>query len=56
VVIDATDTFYIDHDVLELIRDFNGVTSKEKNIEVTLRGFKEDYKMESSLQHVSSTQ
>jgi MFS superfamily sulfate permease-like transporter len=56
VVIDATDTFYIDHDVLELIRDFNGVTSKEKNIQVTLRGFKEDYKMESSLQHVSSTQ
>ena len=53
VVIDAADTFYIDHDVLQLIRDFNGITSHEKNIAVSLRGFKEEYKMEASLQHVS---
>ncbi len=52
--IDASDTFYIDHDVLQLIRDFLNIGSKEKNIAVTLTGFKEEYKMESSQIHISS--
>ena len=54
LVIDASDTFYIDHDVLELIRDFLNVSSKEKNIQVTITGFKEEYKLENALQHVTS--
>ena len=54
LVIDASDTFYIDHDVLELIRDFLNIGSKDKNIEVTLTGFKEEYRMENALQHVTS--
>ncbi|MBL7923539.1 MAG: SulP family inorganic anion transporter [Bacteroidia bacterium] len=54
VVIDASDTFYIDHDVLAMIRDFNQVTSKEKDIQVTLKGFRDDYEMEESLQHIST--
>lgn len=51
--IDASDTFYIDHDVLELIRDFLNVGSKDKNIKVTLHGFKDEYLLETS-SHVSS--
>ncbi|AEE51062.1 MAG TPA: SulP family inorganic anion transporter [Haliscomenobacter sp.] len=53
VVIDASDTFYIDHDVVQLIRDFLAIGSKDKDIELTLVGFKDDYKMEFS-NHVSS--
>ncbi len=50
--IDASETFYIDHDVVELIKDFIKVGAKEKNITVTLSGFKEEYKMSDALQHV----
>ena len=53
LVIDASDTFYIDHDVLQLIRDFLNIGSKDKNIQVSLVGFKDEYKMENS-NHVSS--
>lgn len=53
VVIDATDTFYIDHDVVQLIKDFLNIGSKDKNIQVTLVGFKDEYTMEFST-HVSS--
>lgn len=53
VLIDASDTFYIDHDVLQLIRDFLNIGSKDKDIQVTLVGFKDEYKMENS-NHVSS--
>ncbi len=45
VIIDAADTFYIDHDVLQLIKDFLDIGSKDKNITVELAGFKPDYKM-----------
>lgn len=53
LVIDAANTVYIDHDVLELIRDFLNFGSKDKNIEVTLKNFKPAYKMEDSV-HVHS--
>ncbi len=53
VIIDASQTFYIDHDVLELIRDFINIGSKDKDIQVTLTGFKEEYRMENALQHVT---
>jgi MFS superfamily sulfate permease-like transporter len=53
LVINAGDTVYIDHDVLELIRDFVAYGSKEKNIEVELRNFKASYRMENSV-HVHS--
>ncbi|MBP6825593.1 MAG: SulP family inorganic anion transporter [Saprospiraceae bacterium] len=54
LVIDASDTFYIDYDVLQLLRDFLAIGSKDKNIQVTLAGFKDEYKMENALQHVTS--
>lgn len=53
VVIDATDTFYIDHDVVQLIKDFLSVGSQDKNIQVSLVGFKDEYTMEFS-NYVSS--
>ena len=45
LVIDASDTFYIDHDVVQLIKDFLVVGSKDKNIQVDLIGFREEYNM-----------
>ena len=45
LTIDAAETFYIDHDVLQLIKDFLQIGSKDKNIAVELVGFKPDYKM-----------
>ncbi len=53
VVIDAASTVYIDHDVLELIRDFVNFGSKDKNIKVRLKDFKKAYKMEDAV-HVHS--
>ena len=55
VVIDAGNTVYIDHDVLELLRDFMNFGSKEKNIEVVLKNFKPAYRME-GFTHVHSEQ
>jgi MFS superfamily sulfate permease-like transporter len=49
VIIDAANTVYIDFDVLELIRDFLDFGSKDKNITVTLRNFKEAYRMGDSV-------
>lgn len=43
VIIDATNTYYIDYDVLEVIREFATEKAVEKNIEVELIGFKENY-------------
>lgn len=55
VVIDAANTVYIDYDVLELIRDFLNVGSKDKNVSVRLINFKKAYKMEDAV-HVHSEQ
>ncbi|MFM6954911.1 MAG: SulP family inorganic anion transporter [Sphingobacteriaceae bacterium] len=43
VVIDAQDTHYIDHDVLELIRDFTTIQAQQKNIDCKTVGFKKRY-------------
>lgn len=53
LIIDAGNTVYIDFDVLELLRDFLQYGAKERNIQVKLVNFKEDYKMEDA-QHVHS--
>ena len=54
ITIDASDTFYIDYDVLQLIRDFLQTGSKEKDIAVNLVGFKDEYKLENSQVHVTA--
>lgn len=55
VVIDATDTAYIDFDVLELIREFHQINAQAKDIQLTLRGFSEKYKFwEADFVHVGA--
>ena len=43
IIINATETIYIAHDVLDLINDFTKVRSIEENSTVQLIGFKEAY-------------
>jgi carbonic anhydrase len=45
--IDATDTEYIDFDVLELIKEFRDIKAPLKNINCTLTGFKDVYEINS---------
>lgn len=45
VIIDASGTEYIDFDVLELIREFHDTRAADKNIEMSLVGFKDSYKI-----------
>ncbi len=56
VIIDASDTVYITHDVLDLIREFQAVRAPEANIKVKLVGFKQEYHLENTqddIPHVS---
>jgi MFS superfamily sulfate permease-like transporter len=46
VVINANDTVYIAHDVLDLIHDFTTISAIEKNIKVKLKGFKKAYALD----------
>jgi MFS superfamily sulfate permease-like transporter len=48
VIIDATDTVYIAHDILDLIHEFKTTRAKEDHIKVKLRGFKKAYQLENS--------
>ncbi|QYJ68120.1 SulP family inorganic anion transporter [Flavobacterium litorale] len=48
VVIDASDTVYIAHDVIDLIEEFVTVKAKEENINVTLIGFKTSYQLQNA--------
>lgn len=51
VIINAQDTVYIAHDVLDLIKEFKNVQAKDKNIKVKLKGFKDAYDLtDNSLQ------
>ena len=43
LTIDASDTAYIDFDVLNIIREFKNVYAKDNNIIVELVGFKDNY-------------
>jgi MFS superfamily sulfate permease-like transporter len=53
VVLDASQTEYIDFDVLELIKEFRDIKAPLKNITCRLVGFKEKYQIENEL-HVQS--
>ncbi len=48
VIIDAKDTIYIAHDILDLIHEFKTIKAKEAYIKVKLKGFKKAYQMENS--------
>lgn len=53
VVINAEQSLYIAHDVLELIREFHAVTGPERNIEVVLTGFRDKYGIENSAESIT---
>lgn len=53
VIIDATNTDYIDDDVLEVIKIFKAIISKEKNILLNLIGLRREYHMEDHIQFVN---
>ncbi|MBD0286313.1 MAG: SulP family inorganic anion transporter [Flavisolibacter sp.] len=53
VVIDASDTYYIDYDVLEIIREFKNIQAPQKNINCILVGFQGKYGIDNT-HHVHS--
>ena len=48
VIINAENTVYIAHDVLDLINEFKEIRAKEENIKVKLVGFKKEYELENT--------
>lgn len=48
VIINAADTVYIAHDILDLIREFKSTRAIDENIKVKLKGFKKAYQLENS--------
>lgn len=52
VLLDAQNTVYIDPDILSLIRDFKDKTGPARNIRVSLRGFREKYRLRDEIQFV----
>lgn len=48
VTLDASNTKYIDYDVLEIIKEFRDIKAPLKKINLILVGFKEAYKIDSS--------
>lgn len=55
VIIDASNTKYIDYDVLGLIKEFSSIKAPLKNISLELKGFKEVYKIENTSMVQSGT-
>lgn len=48
VIINAQDTVYIAHDILDLIREFKVTRAIDENIKVKLKGFKKAYQLENT--------
>src|SRR5690554_4598407 len=56
VIINASDTVYIAHDILDSIREFRDIRAPLRNVDVTLIGFKEAYDLantETDIKYVS---
>lgn len=52
VLLDATSTDYIDPDILDLIRDFKESIAPAHDVQVSLRGFREKYRLDDQTQFV----
>jgi carbonic anhydrase/SulP family sulfate permease len=50
LLIDATDTDYIDPDVLSLIREFKEKAAPQRGVRVSLRGFRSKYRLNDDIQ------
>ena len=48
VIINAQDTVYIAHDILDLIKEFKETRAVDQNIKVKLKGFKKAYELENT--------
>ncbi|HMV22969.1 MAG TPA: SulP family inorganic anion transporter [Saprospiraceae bacterium] len=48
VIINASDTVYIAHDILDSIREFKEIRAALRNIDLVLVGFKEEYQLENT--------
>ena len=48
VIIDATESIYIAHDILDLIREFKATRAIDAKIKVKLKGFKKSYNLENT--------
>lgn len=53
VIINAQDTVYIAHDILDLIREFKTTRAIDENIKVKLKGFKKAYQLENSTESIN---
>lgn len=51
IIIDASYTKYIDGDILEVIRNFKTIMAPEKNISLSLVGFKNKYGLNDEIKH-----
>lgn len=52
LLIDASDTDYIDPDVLTLIREFRSETAPARGVKVSLRGFRHHYELQDEVEFV----
>jgi len=52
VLIDASETVYIDPDVLSLIREFRNHTAPARGVQVSMRGFRSYYPLEDEIQYL----
>lgn len=52
VLLDARNTVYIDPDILSLIREFKDKTWPVRGVQVSVRGFREKYKLQDEIQYV----
>ena len=48
VIVNASDTVYIAHDILDSLREYKTRRAPLKNVDVTLLGFKEEYNLENT--------
>ncbi|MCX8481380.1 MAG: SulP family inorganic anion transporter, partial [Sediminibacterium sp.] len=53
VIIDASETDFIDNDILEIFEDFKTVVSRERGIKLNIIGLKKYYKLEDHIQFVN---
>jgi carbonic anhydrase len=53
VVVDATQSDFIDNDVIEILNDFKNTVSGEKHIQLNIVGLQEEYKSSEQIQFVN---
>lgn len=52
ILLDAQSTVYIDPDILSMIREFKEQTAPIRGVQVSLRGFRDRYKLRDEIQYV----